>query len=56
MSFSNDTAAKTGKSKRTIERAIQIANELGNDILTAIAGASLPRLTPHRFLCRLSTF
>ena len=39
--FTADTAAKTGKSKRTVERIIAIANELGEAVLTGIAGTSL---------------
>ena len=39
--FTLDTSKKTGKSERSIQRAIAIANELGDDILTAIAGTSL---------------
>ncbi len=32
---------KTGKSKRTVERIVAIANELGEAVLTGIAGTSL---------------
>ncbi len=33
MSFSEDTAAKTGKSKRTVERAVKVGEKLADDAL-----------------------
>jgi len=39
--FTLDTAKKTGKSERAVQRIIAVANELGEAVLTGIAGTSL---------------
>jgi len=39
VSFTQDTAAKTGKSRRTVERAVEVAEKLPEEIQQAIADA-----------------
>ena len=41
MSFSDDTASKTGKNKRTVERAVKLADDISDEVAEQLEGMAI---------------